>query len=496
MPQLPAYTAQTDPRGGAPTPTAGPAAFGAEAAQGLARLGDALVRQQAQDENAWVLRTMARFRFDRVQALEKTREQTPLDAPDITPGVLGAFDQAAAAAEDEAPSPRARDMLETALAEFRAAHGRQALEHDAARRTTRRTHDAIESINLGHNTLISDPTQFESILRETTTGIRALDLPGPEKEKLLEAAQAGLAEGAVRGVIELDPTLAEHQLKAGRWDEYLDGKDKTVLLSAARTAIRAREAEAALSKTRADKARKEAQRTEADAMLQRIYEPGNNPLTIHDIMASGLNPTGDMSKETFVGIVRAQEKERHDQTNYPLVNQLFALVEDGRLTDPMGLLPYIGEGLRTEDFQMLRNEIELRKKPEQAAYAAAEKAFFAGMKPQISKSTLFKVDPKGDEQFYKFRVAFMKAKKEWAAAGKNPLDLIDDTNSAYFGRFLSRYKRTPAAQLDDMLEEARSFNRGTTKVVHPPSVSKPSDIAPQRKAGESPEDYLKRIGKE
>jgi len=261
MPQLPTYTAQTDPRGGVSSPTANPAAFGAGLARAISRAGNALTQYEDQQAHSWALRSMAQFRLQQARALQRTRKQTPLDAPDIILSALDAFDKAAAELEADAPNSRARELVGNSLATFRSNYGQQALAYDVQRNLARRSNDAEEAIRLGQAALMHDPSQLPEVLQDTLTGIKALALPGPQKEELLQKADKALNGTVLWGAIKIDPDGAIQRLVQGDFPT-LEPDDRQMWVDAA---LRESERQRQMRLSEEDRLRREADRAQKQA---------------------------------------------------------------------------------------------------------------------------------------------------------------------------------------------------------------------------------------
>lgn len=458
-----------------------------QAGAALGQTAGLIAKQRAEDIRDWSIQTMAKTREEWTRQMVDLRSTTSLDAPDVTPDTLAAFDSYAAQQVESAPSKEAQSYLTRQFAEFRATLAGQLVSFDAERRAGRRVQTVVSTIDSGRNTLLNDPTQFSDIWASTRDFINTLAIPGDDKAKLLMEAEDGLALSAVQGTIHLAPKLALEQLTSGHWDEHIDPDKKEQMTRAAQTAIDALEVDAANARKRAKDALKEAQQATADVFLERLYRPGNDPLTVDEILQSNLNPTGEMSQKTFIDLLRQEASgEEINRTNAYVYNDLFEQVQTDQITDEAELLAHVGRGISPADYQRLQKEIDRRKDPAEKATSEAEKAFFDQAKSQITRSTMFERDPRGDELYYFFQQAYWKAKANWVAAGRDPAELLNPSSSSYFGDpgHLGPYLRTPTDRLNDMSREMRGQNEPGRQ----PAQAKP------RQPGETAEQYLKRIG--
>lgn len=94
------------------------------------------------------------------------------------------------------------------------------------------------------NALIDRPFEFDARVADLDERVAA---SGLDTEKAAKARKNGigrLAQSAVQGEILADPRAAQKALQSGKWDAYLGGNDKAVLLGRAQAEIGRRETEA------------------------------------------------------------------------------------------------------------------------------------------------------------------------------------------------------------------------------------------------------------
>lgn len=207
-------------------------------------------------------------------------------------------------------------------------------------------------------------------------------------------------------------------------------------------------------------------------------------LTTHDILASNLAPFGSGSKDEFLNMMKAGATK----TDPALFNELFTRIHlsdgsNGKMSEENQLNSYVTAGqLSMEDLTKLRNEIQGDNTTEGKSESTLKNGLF-----EVAKSTLTRSnpliglrDPIGDENLQRFTSWFLDEYRKERNAGKTPHQLLSPDSSDYLGSRLSSYVRSPQQIMQDTLNSA---------------TQAPATSAPARKDGESPDDYLKRIGK-
>jgi hypothetical protein len=116
----------------------------------------------------------------------------------------------------------------------------------------------------------------------------------------------------VQGIIRLDPRIAMQQLTSDKWDPYLDADNKHALQNEARVGIAGLDAEARRQEAEAARQRKR----EIDQTNQKMVELySSKSLTIPQVLDSNLDAVGDGSKEHWIKMIEAQNKEHQFRTD-------------------------------------------------------------------------------------------------------------------------------------------------------------------------------------
>lgn len=146
------------------------------------------------------------------------------------------------------------------------------------------------------------------------------------------------------------------------------------------------------------------------------------------------------------------------------------------------LVPYFAHGVDRASYDWLSKRVDDLKTADGQRLSSVRNDFFDNIKKQFDKSTMIQVDQKGGEDFLKFKQYVTAQEIAARNSGKDPYDIYNSLSPEYIGKKIPAFQRTMEQQLKDM---ADSMKR-----------SQPAALPPeqQRKAGETPDQYLARIG--
>lgn len=192
----------------------------------------------------------------------------------------------------------------------------------------------------------------------------------------------------------------------------------------------------------------------------------------------------------------------------------------------------IGNKLSKADFNFLRGEYNAQTTPEGARFSERLGQFLDGYKGQITgvNAASGLPDPMGAPQYYQFQSYINAQVEAYKRDGKNPFDLLDPTNPAFLGKpaVIQTFQSTMDQKMKSMLRQNRpgpapaptavlpqesidrlgaafkasQINQGmseqdaeTSTQQYKLNLGTPRPfVQPPRSTGESPEDYIKRIG--
>lgn len=216
MPAIPQYEQRTAPNGQMLAPNARGIRLDDSEGQGLAQVGAAGVRladsmkslkdrQEADDAQAWIAKTMADTRLQWTQHALESRETAAPGGAGYTPDLLKQYDDYAGKTLEGAPNAHAKAQLTEHLVNFRTSLGTDALGWEAGQRRAWRADTITQGINTAATVVQSDPRQYDGALNEQYSAIDGLQMQPEDKIRLKEKARQDLSVAAVQGQIQTDP---------------------------------------------------------------------------------------------------------------------------------------------------------------------------------------------------------------------------------------------------------------------------------------------------
>jgi hypothetical protein len=383
----------------------------------------------------------------------------------------------------------------------------KASEFQAASAGQKARQDYGVLVDANRNTLISDPSQFDSILKSTTDALNDPNgpyarMPAQARSELAVSTRQAMALSAVQGTVDLTPELALKQLKTGRWDEYLDADKKNSLINNAEIGIRAREVEAERLAAQKERELRKAQQATGDGFVARLY--GDTPdLTPRDVIRSNL--TWEQKKQ-WIGDIEQRAKEQPMKTDSALMVKLWDRIHlpDGdpnKLVNEDDLNGFYGRGLKAEDIRSLRTEMQGRRTEAGQIEGDLKKNVMT-----IAKSALTRTndltgirDPRGDEQMQRFMSLFLPEYQKQRQAGKSAVELLSPDSKDYMGKLIEPFKRPLDVITRDLIESNKVGEITPDKPAAPAKeYTSAADVTADFKAGKltraQAADILKKKG--
>jgi hypothetical protein len=258
------------------------------------------------------------------------------------------------------------------------------------------------------------------------------------------------------------PQHAKHSLSTGEWDHAISGEQKIALLSAADTAIHARNVQAAQAEAELLKQQKREANASQLVFVQQLAahdaDPFKNkmpdPVAVSQSRFAQIDPDG---AQTFINVLhtRANEAQNAPQRTNPVVmKNLFNRIHlpDGhpmKIVDPLPIhQAYIkGAGLSWEDMKHLEKEVFDSLTPEGSKFGQDKKRFFDAIEKKVVQYDAFQVltDPTAPERFMWFQQDVENRVAQYRKEGKDPRLLFDRNSKEYMGtdQALAEYRKDP-----------------------------------------------------
>lgn len=505
MPRIREYLPRVDVAGPIQTRRATPEDAGADIGAALAgagrqigNFGAFLQEQEVQREISDVRAKMAKARAEwTMRLLERARTANPGDA-EFVKKFSEDLNTYLSELEDGIQTRQAREVFVQLGANLAGDLTERAFSHQATLMGRKAKLDAQARIEQGRNTLLNDPTQFESVLRETEADLAAwANLSPMDREELGKFARQNLALSAVQGFIRQNPVAAKDSLAKGNWDTFLDADKKAMLIGQAEQGITALEVERRRQEAEAKAALKEAQKATGNQFVELAHQ---GKLTAKMVLESNLDPTGENSKEHWLNVIRTRAKEaaeRPIRTSPSVFAQVLQDIRSGRITTETEIEKYYTHRgqISWDDIKELRRELQEFRTPEGERLTRVKDSFLKGMKPQIDRSNpmMGVLDHTGAEQFYNFEHYVNKRIIQAREQGKDPYALFDPASPDYLGKAVPMFQKTLQESAEDFARRQRG-NRQDNQRRSSGTVSVPADDPRARRPGESPAEYLKRMG--
>lgn len=530
MPQIKPYTPNVGAPGPAQTRRATGEDFGAAIGQGAQALGQAtsqagemLQKRAEQSERSDLNAKMAKFHADMTNEWQETlRTADPADKT-VAEKFNKKVDDQLGQIEGDISTRGGQLYFKQAASELQghfsvtAAHGQAELAGIKAKQ------DYTQSLNDRSSAVINDPSSFELAKQQHSDGLSNLVATGglsiEAAEKLKTTGERELAKSAIRGWIKVDPKFAQQQLDGGKWNTYIDGDVKHQMFGEVKVAEAGARADEERQQKEADRIMREKQEKTQNDFLQKLT---SNSLSAKEILGSNLDAFGSGSKEQFIKLIEENSKggvKTDPGTYISLFERIHSPEGDPkRIGNENDLNQYFGHGLNMESLNALRGEVQGKKTIDGTTESELKKGVAEIAKGMLTKSNPMTGirDSEGDTQYLKFMTYFLKTYAEERQKGKSPIDLLGPDSPNYLGKQIRNYVRSQDQIIKDMIDigtgsttprggglAAPSPSPSPTATSGPSSTATPTPLAPPtvatgdkaRKSGESPADYLKRIGK-
>lgn len=195
---------------------------------------------------------------------------------------------------------------------------------------------------------------------------------------------------------------------------------------------------------------------------------------------------------------RTDKPEPRAEASNAVMTGLISDIYSGAMTSNQPIVDaYINRQITKSDYKFGMDEFNNKRTPDGQLLGKVQATFIDKVKPSIIKANplLGKLDPDGSLMMYRMQRDIQRKVTEYRKEGKDPYDLFDPSKPDYLGRpeALQQYQKSLTQSIADQagrLGGTRPAAPGTVPV--PPAPAAPE--RPARKSGESPADYLKRIG--
>lgn len=339
-----------------------------------------------------------------------------------------------------------------------------------------------------------DPHSLDETARLVGFSIAGSGIPQNKVPELTLKATKVVAQSAVEGMIENgSPQKALEELARGSYDKYLDGPEKTALVSKANSAVRAQNADERAAEAEARRQEKElAQKASNDIIGKMPVDDKGHVQVYPGAMQEALKIKDSETQRATTDFLRSVQSAAEHQTppvsDPQTYDNLRQRIFDPNLSrtkpvDQNELMRAVADGkLDDKDFNFLRNGLSGADDPATKQYNSDVQRVLTGYKSAITDSSLIKVNQFGDQRYMEFSrdvsdYAAATFKRDGAGA-KNAVE-------AYARSRVPAYQRPTDANIQ------ATIDRVTSPLAPLPPV--PKGVVP-RLPGETLDAWMKRKG--
>tara|TARA_R110000765_G_scaffold247330_1_gene349276 strand:- start:691 stop:2823 length:2133 start_codon:yes stop_codon:yes gene_type:complete len=158
-------------------------------------------------------------------------------------GITGKFDEWASTASDNYRTAKAKDVFAVGAQNLRSELELKAVVKEMEAFNSHRKSLVKNTIDKSTAIVRLDPSLFGEELEKRIRSIEELGLNPAPKIEMIKLASSRLALSAINGIISADPERAKAELKGGKWNEYITGKELDTLLESSDRAISGNDAD-------------------------------------------------------------------------------------------------------------------------------------------------------------------------------------------------------------------------------------------------------------
>jgi hypothetical protein len=219
--------------------------------ENLRRAGEKLMNEgarikteeQQRADASWASKSAAEFRRAELQRFDEEKRNTT-EIEDFNVRYMSSYDDRVEDLLGNAPTDRARELLERQMNSFGTGLQQSALGFEAQQRVSKRFGELADTLDEMANNAATNPALYEIEMEGARLMIEesASDLPPDKQSALKTMADNRITRGYLKGLIAEDPAYALQRLEDGAHDEQLSAANREALVSAANTEIRRLEA--------------------------------------------------------------------------------------------------------------------------------------------------------------------------------------------------------------------------------------------------------------
>jgi hypothetical protein len=300
--------------------------------------------------------------------------------------------------------------------------------------------------------VITDPTSYSSVLDQAVAELQDRNgqygrLDNATRQALETKMRDTLAQSYVNGLIDNGaPELAHKQLMAGVLDDQLDPTHKQRLIQSANAGITAKRVGAEHAAALAAKEEK-ARVAQINDDLMGKFVAGT--LTMGDVRAAKIPAFGDGSQHTWVTMLKQQTRDMIEKPIKTIPSVMVAAFERINLPagDPRKITSlheinklYTQQQVSWADLSHLQKAFKDQQTEDGQRLGQVQSDFMKGIKAQLDKSTMNRLDEAGGERMFRFTVYVNKQVEAARKANEDPYQLFNPASPKYLGKAIPQFQ--------------------------------------------------------
>lgn len=423
MPKIPQLEFQTTPAGpvdqtGAIERLGSARASVGEAVSGLGssvtQVGNTIQKAKEQSELSSLSASFAKLRAEQTILLDQTLQQATPDEDGsfrtTTENFLRNLDSKMDELSQKVETRAGQEFFTRNSADFKANFSINAARGQAALTGEKRKQDFIDAQEDRASALLTDPSQYQSVLSDLDQDIELNVANGMNRAdaiKLRDQEAERLTKAHIKGRIRIapNPKDVERDIVDGRYDKLLGGAEaKEQMLGEVRLEERARRADEELRRQELERQRQAEIKVTQNDFMRKFTSGG---LTMQMVNDSNLEAFGTGSKDSFRRMLESGNAGKAP-VNHALVTELFDKIVKGELTDVGDIQEHFNRGLDKENLKFLVDTLEGSGDELGRTRKAQERAILNGYRRSITKSNdlIGEYDAAGDKQYSEFIQSF------------------------------------------------------------------------------------------
>lgn len=466
-----------------------------EAGADIQKLAATLYDSQQTQEVSDVRTKLAQARANWTVQMQQRIDQAPAGDTTFASKFIEDFQNSLSTIGDGVTTKAGQQAFQQGAGDLVAHFTQSAGLYQAASVGVKARQDHLTSLDANRNTLLTDPSQFSSVLQSQEQALQDPNgpyakMPADAREQLVNQTRKQLGLSAVEGMIRQSPNMAKTQLASGQWDNVLGPDNKFTLEREADVAIKANAMDQERLAAQQERLKRQAAERDGNNIVAALAKDPTDPGVKDMILNSNL--TWEKKVEALALSGNALKPQADKDTNrygdgfYDALQSVTApRGAPGSIDDPTALWRRVGPDgdLTVAGVQKLNEIWAGRKTPAGEAETQMQAAALAAVKANLTYEMpgLPGKDPKGSQANAMFLQHFLPAYEAAKNDGQQPTDLLNmDDPKSLISRTMAQFQRTPQQMMQDRMDEYKSLGSGAAPAApKPPTPNAPAPVPPE-----------------